>query len=225
MRCAMVLMLTLLAVAPGCSTETKEEPEPLVSVPLEFDPTEPYALSVWWTNGDELLYLGADGSYALYEGANRYRAPAERGRWWRQSYAALWLEPYARLRRETTRAAIRKIGNELALDIALLERMTALDRPPEVLEDRLIGDWRGAAGRLRLDADLRYVYSPRPERSPTPARLAGHEGAWRVSGNAVWLQPDSPTAKPLVMTVGESNETLVLESAEGAFQRTPAETE
>ncbi len=217
------LLVVLVPLLAGCTSTPQQEAQPVASVPLGLDPTEQYELASWWTNGEQLLYLAQSGFYALYEGTNRYRTPAERGKWWQHSYAALLLEPYAELRQPPTRVAIRKIAGERSLWIHELQPMLALDGPPEVLEDRLIGRWSGGLGTLRLDDDTRYVFSPRQALEGAAARLAAHRGSWRVSGNALRLQPDSPIMEPMELAVQDGDEAIVLTSPDGDLQQTPAD--
>ena len=224
MRSVAVAVLMVPLVAAGCSSKEKEEAEPFpVSQPLAFDPTEQYELAAWWSNGEQLLFLGKGGFYAIYEGNNRYRAPVERGRWWQHSYAALWLEPYQELDAEATRVGISKVEGELVITVRGGSRpMSPLDGPPQVVEDRLIGVWQGALGRLRLDSDLRYTLSVPPDPQPRPAALAGHHGSWRVEGEALVLQPDSPSTLPLELALRRHDETIVLQSVEGVLRQASA---
>lgn len=217
-----VVLVPLLA---GCTSTEQQEAQPVVAVPLELDPTDQYELASWWANGEQLLYLAESGFYALYEGTNRYRTPVERGKWWQLSYAALSLEPYAELRQPPTRVAIRKIAGERTLKVHELRPMLALDGPPQVLEDRLIGRWSGGLGTLRLDRDTRYVFSPRRALEGAAARLAAHRGTWRVAGDALRLQPDSPSMEPIELAVQDGDEAIVLTSPDGELRRRPPDAE
>ena len=223
MRSVAVAVLMVPLVAAGCSSKEKEEAEPFsVSQPLDFDPTEQYELAAWWSNGEQLVFLGKGGFYEIYEGNNRYRAPVERGKWWQHSYAALRLEPYQELDADDTRVRISKVEGELVITVRGGRPMSPLDGPPQVVEDRLIGMWQGALGRLRLDPDLRYMLSTPPDPQPRPAALAGHHGSWRVEGEALVLQPDSPSTPPLELAIRRRNETIVLQSVEGVLRQAAA---
>src|SRR5262245_35418629 len=143
-----VLWVALVGLGLASCESSKEgqTPQPVISTPLELDPTEHYELSRWWYNGDELLRLDDNAGYVLFDQGNRYHTPLERGRWSQQNYASLWLEPYSRLRPERKRVEIAKLDGKLALNLPKLKPMFAIDRPPAVLEDRLIGGWAGQLG-------------------------------------------------------------------------------
>jgi hypothetical protein len=208
-----VAMLTLFITA--CESQEKQEPPPVVGTPLELDPTQDYELPAWWTNGEQLLHLGEADTYALYDGVNRYRKPAQRGRWTQLSYAAIRLEPYAQRSQDATRGSIRRVGRRLTLDLPSMEPMLGLEGPPPVIEDRLLGRWTAAFGALRLDDDLRYVYTLNPDRARAPAAVTKHGGAWRVADDAIILRPDSAGVAPVMVRIFESNGVIRLESPDG----------
>ena len=206
-------MFTLFVAA--CESQEKPEPPPVVETPLELDPTQDYELPAWWTNGEQLLHLGEADSYALYEGVNRYREPAQRGRWSQLSYAAIRLEPYAQLSQDATRGSIRRVGRRLTLDLPPMELMLGLEGPPPVIEDRLFGRWTAEFGTLRLDDELRYVYTLNPDRARAPAAVTKHGGGWHVADDAVVLRPDSAGVAPVMVRILESNGVIRLESPDG----------
>jgi hypothetical protein len=203
----------------GCASKKEAPPPPAVSTPLEFDPTHDYELPSWWTNGEYLLHLDADGGYALYEGVNRYQRPTQRGHWWQQSYAALWLEPYAERAPGRLRSSIRNVDDAYVLNVPDLDPMIGIEAPPPVLEDRLFGGWSGSFGTLLLNRNLRYVFSPGGARPDQPAAVAGHDGVWRVEDDAVILQPDSRGMPAVLVHVRIDDDTIVLETAEGPLAR------
>ena len=216
MRYLAVVLVLLI----GCeSQEPTPEAEFVISTPLSFDPTEKYELAAWWSNDEQLLHLDRTGFYRLYQGTNRYRGTAERGRWWQQSYAALWLEPYSEQPQEPTRVSIRKSDDGFTVELRDLEAMKALDEPPTVLEDRLIGTWRGEFGTLTLTGNSRYVYSPSAPPQATPAVVAGHQGDWRIEDKMLLLLPDSPAMEPIALSVSATGETAVLRSSAGPLRR------
>ena len=206
-------MFTLLVTA--CESQEKQVPPPAVSTPLELDPTQDYELSAWWTNGEQLLHLGEANNFALYESVNRYRKPAQRGRWSQLSYAAIRLEPYAQLPQDATRGSMRRVGRGLMLDLPGMEPMLGLEGPPPVIEDRLLGRWTAEFGTLHLDDDLRYVYTLHPGRARAPAAVTKHGGAWRVADDAVILRPDSAGVAPVMVRILETNGVIRLESPDG----------
>ena len=215
---AVVIALT----AAGCASDKKEKQDPLaVSTPLPLDPTDSYEIAEWWTNGKQLLHLTETGVYRLYAGINRYHMPVERGRWSRRNYAALWFEPYAELPTGPARVPIRKVGDELEPDVRKIQPMLALDGPPDVVEDQLIGDWTGDIGSLVLGADLRYSFARNNTRSSGSVTLASEEGGWQVQDDFLVLQPDSRGILPTVVRVRLDEDGMFLETQEGRLVPRP----
>ena len=214
----------VLIVAIGCESKPKKDmQDPLVvSTPLALDPTDEPQLAQWWTNGTQLLHLSESGAYRLYAGINRYHVPMERGRWTRRNYAALRIEPYAELTRRPARVSIRRVGDELRLDVRNLQPMSSLTGPPDVLEDRLIGGWTGEVGGLRLGADLRYSFSRQGTRTSGPASLASEEGGWIVQDDLLILQPDSQGILPTIVRVHEKDDEMFLETENGRLVPAPS---
>ncbi len=219
----LLLFAVLIAiVGAGCASGKKEKQDPLaVSTPLPLDPTDTYEIAEWWTNGKQLLQLTETGVYRLHDGINRYHMPIERGRWSRRNYAALWIEPYAELPREPARISIRRVGDELELDVRRLQPMTALETPPDVIEDHLIGGWSGDIGSLVLGADLRYSFSRNATRSSGPAELASEEGGWQVQDDFLVLRPDSRGNPPTVVRVHVNEDGMFLETQDGRLVPVP----
>ncbi len=217
MRIALVTLAVVMLLS-GCASGDRKQREAAAAVPLSFDPTDKYQTPSWWTNGQELLHLDADGGYRLYPGTNRYARPEETGRWWQQSYAALWLEPYAQYGSPRTRCSIRKIDEDFVLEVRALEPMLGISLPPPRVEDRLIGSWSGPMGVLKLDGDLRYILSPRLGPS-APAAVASQDGRWLVEAETIVLRPDSPSIDPRYLSIAEEDGTLVLETEDGRLTR------
>lgn len=211
----LVIVCPVLAVSCG----PKDDPALVeaAKTPLAFDPTEQYEMPVWWSNGQELLYLDQTGYYELYSNLNRYQPPRERGLWGRQNFAALWLEPYEQLQTERVRVPIRKVNDDFVLDLDSVEPMLAVKGPPTVLEDRLIGRWFGSTGTLQLGSDLRYVFQPQRELPPEPATLAGQSGHWLVNDQTLELRPDSPGVESSRLIIRDVDDAIVLESAVGVL--------
>ncbi len=218
-----LLCIVLIAIlGPGCASDKKQEQDPLtLSTPLPLDPTDTYEIAEWWTNGKQLLQLSETGVYRLHDGINRYRMPIERGRWSRRNYAALWIEPYAELPRDPTRISIRRVGDALELDMRNLQPMTALEGPPDVIEDHLIGGWSGDIGSLVLGSDLRYSFSRNEKRSSGPARLASEEGGWKVQDDFLVLRPDSRGIPTTVVRVLVNEDGLFLDTQDGRLEPMP----
>ncbi len=133
-----LVMLTVVAVA-GCKSKEykQQEAEALMSTPLEFDPTERERdLNGWWSNGKQYVRLDESAAYAIYDAANAYEWPTERGRWGRTSYAVMWLEPYNTPQPEAKRVSITKIRGKLALVPPGMEPLFESEEPPTVLRGR-----------------------------------------------------------------------------------------
>ena len=216
----MRLLLTVpaLLLLLGCVTTEDLMPPVVIATPLDPDPTDRIELAEWWTNGRQMIQLKEVGTYARFNSTNRYREPAEHGKWWQQSYAVLWLEPY-RERREVRRVGITKINGKLALTVGKLEPMHPLEGPPPVPEDGLVGRWQGRFGTLRLGADRRYAFSPPAPLPDRPASLAGHTGIWRLIDGTVLLQPDAPNIQPIRLRTRRDADDLVLATAVGPLRR------
>lgn len=217
MRYGYLAAALVLVVPVGCKSNEKVEPA-MVSTPLALDPTHEVVLAEWWTNGDQLLHLGDDGAYALFEGINRYRDPQERGQWSRINYAAVRLEPYAELPTKPARVSLTRVGGDVVLNVRDLDPMFPLEGAPVVIEDRLIGRWRGTLGTLWLGADMRYRFSPQADME-TPASIAAQQGAWSVEGAAILLRPDSLGQAPSRVRIAGGDEIVVLEMADGRLSR------
>lgn len=223
MRCALVSVAVVILGTAGCASHNKQQGARGDGTVLSLDPTEPQELSEWWGDGTHLLFLDPSGTYRRFDGTDRYREPAERGRWWQQSYATIWLEPYEKQGGRSTRVVVRKDGDHLALNVPGVGSMAPLAGPPMVIEDRLIGQWTGAGGELRLGQDLRYRLSPRSAAAGAAATLASQQGAWTLQENVVLLQPDSAGLAPTMLRIrGQEEETIVLESPQGVLERSPA---
>lgn len=226
MRRTLLLVLVEMAalLAAGCAPtgpgqEAIEEPKP-----LPFDPTEQYTLARWWTDGRGLLDLAPDGAFTRYDSMDRYHEPIERGRWWQQSYAALWLEPYAELQSPRRRVSIIKIDGQIRLECGATVPLWSLPGAPEAIEDRLLGSWSGEPGRLRLLGNMRYDLRVRPQDGPpAAAAIAGHSGTWRVVGEVLTLRPDSPAAAPMELEVWQGAGEIILASSAGRLLRDGSE--
>jgi len=202
--------LMLITLVCGCESTPAEEPSAPASTPLVHDPTDDEPLGVWWTNGSQLLHLGEDQHFALFATESRYREPSEQGRWSRQSYAALILEPYQRRRTESIRVGIDRREGRLTLQVRDLDPMWNVDDPPAQPEDQLIGGWQGDSGRLWLNAVGSYTFAP-DRIAPV---VVGHQGAWTLNGNELVCRPYPQTIEPFALIVRHdpgltlANETL-----------------
>ncbi len=217
-RCLLGLSLALLILLHGCQSEENLLPEPVVHTPLAFDPLEEYEPGQWWTNGHHMLRLDEVGSYALYGGMNRYHPPLQHGRWSQITYAELRLEPYDVLPRPARRIQITRIEGKVVLIFDAEEPMYAIDHPPRVTEDELLGAWSCEQGMLVMSDDLRYVFSPSRD-AALSENLVGHYGTWKVSGMNVTLHPHSPAVSPWQMHIQLHSEPPELKMLNMVFRR------
>lgn len=213
-RSTCLLILSLIVTTTfGCSNSETDRPL-LIAGPLDLDPSHEIDVVGWWSNGAQLLYLGENNAYRLFESLNRHQPAAERGQWRRQSYATLWLSPYRLSGTSETRISLtRAADGVIELHLGNLTAMRAVTSPPVVAEDHLIGEWRNEAATLRLMSDGRYSFSPVP--SSTSAATAGHSGIWRVTNDRLVLVPDAPSIKApaITFTISGNQHTLSLNSA------------
>jgi len=191
---SVIITIVALAVVAGCGTT--EEHLALAQVthnPLDHDPTDEQDLTGWWAGGGAMIRLDQVGSYALYGSVNRYAAPIERGRWAQMSYAQVRLDPYSMMG-GWTRVSISRIDDRLAVTIPGREPMFAIDAPPGVTEDQLVGTWTGDIGQLTILASGHYAFEPAAAMAgpDDPAIIAGHAGTWRLAGDRVEFSPDPP---------------------------------
>jgi hypothetical protein len=223
MRCPLLpaLLIVVPVILSACESTEDLMPPPVVHTPLALDPMEEQELGEWWTNGKEMLRLDETGFYALFGEMNRYHRPIQRGKWWQQSYAVLWLEPYEALRTEWIRVPISKINQRLALTIPKYAPMYAMERPPAVMEDRLLGQWTSEKGTLFLSGNLRYILTPARAEIDDPAIIAGHRGMWRLADDRLLLTPDPPNMGPFEFRVERTDDELRLRGATATFSRMP----
>jgi len=222
-------MLLIVAIASwlltGCKSEQQKEREAELAAPgpLEFDPTDHYELPRWWANGAQMLRLDSSGEYSLYGSSNRYGTPLEYGRWGKQSYAKLWLEPYTTQAPDPRRVTITKIDGKLALLIPGRAPMKGIDKPPLVIEDRLLGAWSGALGTLVLNPNMRYSLStaslPSVAQSGEAVIHSGGNGRWQIIEKQLILRPDAPGAPILQLPLIIEPTRVIINAPSGPLSR------
>jgi hypothetical protein len=216
----LVLFFLSFSLLVGCKPDVDKERNAALNLaaPLELDPTEHYDISRWWSNGKQLLRLDQNSSYALYGSQNRYEKPLERGRWSKQDYATLWLEPYTDLKHERHRVRVTKISGRIAMQVRSLDPMFAIQAPPRAPEDSLIGQWNGPLGTLNLQPDMRYAFVPAPANRRGTA-VVGHSGTWALVNGAPALKPDTPSVPPLQLGLRTADDDIVLLSDQGELHK------
>lgn len=200
----LAVVLASCAIA-GCTSSAKEAEEARLSAvdtPLPHDPMDKFEIGPWWSDGTNLLNLRADGGYSVFADNNRYTRAIDRGRWGQQNYATLWLEPYTGLDPQRIRVAITRVDGRIALQPPKCGTMFEIAAPPPVMEDRLLGEWRGTMGSLTLDKNSTYAFAPTPGAMTVDGKvLAGHNGKWSLKGNQLTLTPATPNLSPMSLNV------------------------
>jgi hypothetical protein len=102
--------------------------------------------------------------------------------------------------------------------------MYAVQNPPPVMEDRLIGTWEGGGlGQLELRSDMRYALAAADGASPRqgiPAVRGGQNGRWSVSNHELVLTPDAPDAQPMRLQLNVADEkNATIEAPGGAMRK------
>ncbi len=216
-----VLLVALIAILTSCRPTTKEvltyATPPVESTPLNHDPTEAFEIGRWWTNGIQLLRLDEERSFALFNTLNRYQPPQERGVWYQQSYAVMWLEPYSLLPHDPVRVAIKRIEGDIAIVIPKLAPMSPIEAPPVVVEDGLLGAWQAPYGSLIIRENRSYSFSPDSSDADANVPLVGHSGRWRLDGDQLLLRPDALAMRQMRLSLVVEEDDMRLESGEGAF--------
>jgi hypothetical protein len=206
-----VLCVSLSLAFTGCAlspAEAERERISQVNTPLPVDPSDNIEIGPWWSDGQHLLNLRADGGYSIYDRNNRYARPIDRGRWGRQNYATLWLLPYTGLEPQRVRAQVVKVDHRFGLSVPNYKTMFALAAPPAVMEDQLLGAWRSEAGVLTLKADLTYVFAPNAAATTAAGTpVVGHNGKWKLAGERITLVPTTPSVpqQSLLVQPGETS--------------------
>lgn len=206
-----LVAIALVGGVAACESTDRTEDEPRIHTPLYFDPTEEYDLAEWWTNGNVLLNLRPNYTYAIYLDNNRYKEPVERGQWSQLSYAALQFEPYSLLNARVERIAIDKdSGGELVLVIPNVTPLAGVDRPPFVLEDLIVGSWIGDAFSINLRENLRYEFQRLRDVPLGETARGAHDGSWELVEDTVILRPDPIALEPILIRTTLGDNQIVL---------------
>ncbi len=175
----------------GCSAKQDQQRTVVSTGPLELDPTEKFSVEGWWSNGSILLLLQDDASYTLWNGTDRYHRPDEVGRWNRDNYFEMWLEPYHVRKVERRRIEIRKVSGLIALVPPGQAPMMWSEIPPQAPEDSLFGNWEANGSTLRLFNSMRYEFIS-PPAGGAPVAVTRHQGRWSLEGSSLTIEPESP---------------------------------
>jgi hypothetical protein len=223
MRAIIVFVAALLPfMLSACESTEDRMPEVVVHTPLDVDPLDEIELGRWWSDGEVMLRLDPDGSYALYGSTNRYHDPIQRGRWSKPSYAYLILEPYARFEHAAVRVEVARVGDVIALEHPRFGALVELEGPPRVAEDGLLGRWLGPPGVLELFEDGRYAIAPAPADDAGRVIIAGHRGRWRLDAHRLTLTPNPTGMQPIELRVETRGDETVLIGADVEFTRPTA---
>jgi hypothetical protein len=127
MRFALVLSLAaLLGVASGCSSQKRtdgpDDSPPRIKLPV--DPDNPPEVVGWWSNGREIACIDQSGLYVILPYPDPGVLPVQYGRWTRDSYAFIWLEPYNTRTYKRSRASLDQTTGTLTLAFPSIDPMT-----------------------------------------------------------------------------------------------------
>ncbi|MBX3373309.1 MAG: hypothetical protein KF817_05690 [Phycisphaeraceae bacterium] len=217
---ALIALASLLA---ACESTEKILPPVVAQTPLSLDPTDAWEVVRWWSNGSEMIRFDENGAYALFGSMNRYHAPIEVGRWSKESYARLQLEPYQARRVEYVRVGAERLDGRIALRRPPLAPFFAISRPPVVAEDALVGRWLGDAVEIDIRPDGRFRIARRVVEASALTAIARHEGAWRLDGTRLLLEPDGLGIERLVVDVAEDEDGLRLQLGPALLVQQPTE--
>lgn len=185
--CIVALIVWLVGCGPRADDDGDVDRLMTPRTPLPIDPTQKIEVGPWWSNGDVLLRLDADGEYHLYADGNHRRRAVERGRWTRPSYAWLGLAPYAP-NAEEARVDFVRLGDEIGLQMEHGLPLLQLSELSWMPEDDLIGTWTDGDCELVLGDDL--VFTLTVDRVLT-------RGEWSVEDDEIILEPWSQPAHDL----------------------------
>lgn len=175
---------------------------------LDIDPTETISIIGWWTNGEEIMLIKQDGAFNWWGQPNRFRPPSKIGRWDRQNYRTIWLEPYVDRKNPGVmppriRAPMRRTDGKIFIDAGLALNMLHVDVAPVAPEDFYVGMWSGPGGTLSLATNGRYDLEATPVSTNGPELLsrASHQGTWSFDGQYIRLLSDGSAQNPVICAV------------------------
>lgn len=214
MRCttATIAPLTLTIIASVfCPTAHAQNSAPPIlpdHPKLDIDPTEHIAITGWWVNGKEILFVREDGAFTWWDQPNRFRPPTRTGRWDRQNYRTFWLEPYIdkqnpQQKPPRLRGAMRRADGVVFVSFSSYEPFHQCDSPPPAPEDSYLGTWTGPGGSLTLAHDGSYTLASnaaKQDNAPAVSR-SGHSGTWIFDGKYIILRAAGTTRDPVICTV------------------------
>jgi len=195
------IIIAPLVGAAGCGDRDKLLPPPIEPTPLSLDPMDEWTVTPWWSNGEQLIRFDEVGSYTLFPGLNRYHDPAQRGRWVKDSYARVVLEPYQAHRTERIRVGVDRVDGRIAMTVPGSAPFHAVPGPPIMPEDGLLGTWTSDRNELRLTGNRRFRLVQRLSADDAPLLLKGTEGRWTLSGHELVLEPQAAGGQRIILRV------------------------
>ena len=214
--CALTACLTALCVQTAAIAQDQKPSAPAIipaNSKLDIDPTETISIIGWWTNGEEIMLIKQDGAFNWWGQPNRFRPPSKIGRWDRQNYRTIWLEPYVDRKNPGVmppriRAPMRRTDGKIFIDAGSALNMLHVDVAPVAPEDLYVGKWSGPGGSLILAADGRYQLESSPPSANPPSRndpallsRASHNGTWSFDGQYIRLLSDGSAQNPVICAV------------------------
>ena len=208
-----------LILAAGCRNPDTLLPPPIVPTPLALDPMDEWNVDLWWSNGEQLIRFDETGAYTLFPTMNRYHDPVQRGRWVKDSYARVMLEPYQAHRMERIRVGVDRLDGRIAMMLPDRTPFFAIAGPPIMPEDGLLGGWSGERYELRLTGDRRFRLVHRMSDEGDPLLLKGNEGRWTLRGSELVLVPQAVGIDPITLSVHADDDGPVLRLGEEELNR------
>ena len=209
--CALTAGVTALCIHTAAIAQDQKPSAPAIipaNSKLDIDPTETISIIGWWTNGEEIMLIKQDGAFNWWGQPNRFRPPSKIGRWDRQNYRTIWLEPYVDRKNPGAmppriRAPMRRTDGKIFIDAGLALNMLHVDVAPVAPEDLYVGKWSGPGGSLSLAANGRYELQATSVSTNGPELLsrASHNGTWSFDGQYIRLLSDGSAQNPVICAV------------------------
>ena len=220
-------MLVLLLASPneGASQSTEAAyatSKPRIVRTMEMNPEEPLEIEGWWSDGTHLLEIRPSGDYRIWSTLDRFRTPADVGRWHRENHAVFWLESYRIPKEPRQRVPLwLRDGSLMATLDPDEEAYSKMLVPPSVPAESLIGTWTCADHQLRFTDDLRWNHRLGGVKDETPVRRDVEAGTWWMPlDGSLHMRSTTSHRPPITGLLRDDQGNLIgLESPFGVFAR------
>ena len=189
---------------------------------IEMDPETPLDIEGWWSDGTRLLEVRRGGDFRIWSTFDRFRPPADVGRWHRENHAVFWLESY-RIPKEPRRRVPLWLrdGSLMATLDADEPPFSKMLVPPSVPAESLIGDWACGDHRLAFSADLRWRHRLGDVEDAEPVRRDVEVGSWWMPLDGSLRMWSATSQRPPISGLRRDEQGVLigLESPFGVFER------